>query len=143
MLLYCRYKLGFCPNGPDCRYRHVKLPGPPPPVEEIFQKIQHLSSFNYGSGNRFFQHKNTGYNQQAEKSQFPQGSGAANQPTAMKPPAAAELPSIQQQQSQAQQSQPQQVSENQAQSIPNGLSNLANRTASPLPQGQSRCVWSF
>jgi len=67
----------------------------------------------------------------------------ANQPTEVKPPAAAELPSMQQRQSQAQQSQPQQVSENQVQNIPIGLSNLANRTASPLPQGQSRCVWSF
>ncbi|XP_024536963.1 30-kDa cleavage and polyadenylation specificity factor 30-like [Selaginella moellendorffii] len=35
------YKLGFCPNGPECRYRHEKLPGPPPPVE------QHLSKFRY------------------------------------------------------------------------------------------------
>ncbi|KAA3460961.1 30-kDa cleavage and polyadenylation specificity factor 30 [Gossypium australe] len=39
------YKLGFCPNGPDCRYRHAKLPGPPPPVEEVLQKIQQLSVF--------------------------------------------------------------------------------------------------
>ncbi|KAG2290993.1 hypothetical protein Bca52824_037662 [Brassica carinata] len=38
------YKLGFCPNGPDCRYRHAKLPGPPPPVEEVLQKIQQLTS---------------------------------------------------------------------------------------------------
>lgn len=36
-----RYKLGFCPNGPDCRYRHQKLPGPPPSVEQNLQKIQH------------------------------------------------------------------------------------------------------
>lgn len=35
------YKLGFCPNGPDCRYRHQKLPGPPPSVEQNLQKIQH------------------------------------------------------------------------------------------------------
>nr|VDC98223.1 unnamed protein product [Brassica oleracea] len=39
------YKLGFCPNGPDCRYRHAKLPGPPPPVEEVLQKIQQLTSY--------------------------------------------------------------------------------------------------
>ncbi|KAG6509739.1 30-kDa cleavage and polyadenylation specificity factor 30-like [Zingiber officinale] len=38
------YKLGFCPNGPDCRYRHAKHPGPPPPVEEVFEKIQQLNS---------------------------------------------------------------------------------------------------
>ncbi|KAB5534391.1 hypothetical protein DKX38_017477 [Salix brachista] len=30
----CEYKLGFCPNGPDCRYRHAKLPGPPPQMEK-------------------------------------------------------------------------------------------------------------
>jgi hypothetical protein len=35
------YKLGFCPNGPDCRYRHQKLPGPPPLVEQNLQKLQH------------------------------------------------------------------------------------------------------
>ncbi|CAI7848019.1 unnamed protein product, partial [Closterium sp. NIES-53] len=34
------YKLGFCPNGPDCRYRHMKLPGPPPPVEALAEKFQ-------------------------------------------------------------------------------------------------------
>lgn len=28
------YKLGFCIHGSLCRFRHVKLPGPPPPVEE-------------------------------------------------------------------------------------------------------------
>ncbi|KAK4479410.1 hypothetical protein RD792_014923 [Penstemon davidsonii] len=43
------YKLGFCPNGPDCRYRHAKLPGPPPPVEEVLQKIQQLTSYNFGN----------------------------------------------------------------------------------------------
>ncbi|KAL2484361.1 30-kDa cleavage and polyadenylation specificity factor 30 [Forsythia ovata] len=48
------YKLGFCPNGPDCRYRHAKLPGPPPPVEEVLQKIQHFTSHNYGNSNRYF-----------------------------------------------------------------------------------------
>ncbi|CDY52193.1 BnaAnng11340D, partial [Brassica napus] len=51
------YKLGFCPNGPDCRYRHAKLPGPPPPVEEVLQKIQQLTSYNYGP-NRFYQPRN-------------------------------------------------------------------------------------
>ena len=24
------YKLGFCVYGPTCRYRHTRLPGPPP-----------------------------------------------------------------------------------------------------------------
>ncbi|KAG1331861.1 putative Zinc finger CCCH domain-containing protein 45 [Cocos nucifera] len=140
------YKLGFCPNGPDCRYRHAKLPGPPPPVEEVLQKIQHLSSFNYGSSNRFFQHRNTGYNQQAEKAQFAQGSAVSNQNAAVKPPTSVEPPNVQQPQSQIQQSQqqpPQPTTENPVQNISNGLLNQATRTASPLPQGQSRFVWSF
>eukprot|EP00250_Pteridium_aquilinum_P005098 c15242_g1_i1 orf=556-2757(-) len=34
------YKMGFCPNGPECRYKHVKIPGPFPPLEESLQKIQ-------------------------------------------------------------------------------------------------------
>ncbi|KAB5521170.1 hypothetical protein DKX38_025489 [Salix brachista] len=52
------YKLGFCPNGPDCRYRHAKLPGPPPPVEEVVQKIQQLNSYNHGTSNKNFQQRN-------------------------------------------------------------------------------------
>ncbi|XP_010926956.1 zinc finger CCCH domain-containing protein 45 [Elaeis guineensis] len=135
------YKLGFCPNGPDCRYRHAKLLGPPPPVEEVLQKIQHLSSFNYGSSNRFFQHRNTGYNQQAEKAQFVQGSAVSNQNAAVRPPPSVEPPNVQQPQSQIQQSQqqpPQPTTENPVQNISNGLLNQATRTASPLPQGQSR-----
>lgn len=51
------YKLGFCPNGSDCRYRHAKLSGPPPPVEEVLQKIQQLTSYNHGP-NRFYQPRN-------------------------------------------------------------------------------------
>eukprot|EP00958_Prasinococcus_capsulatus_P010560 scaffold1033_cov408-Prasinococcus_capsulatus_cf.AAC.8 len=31
------YKLGFCVNGPHCRYRHNKLPAPPPPLEETLK----------------------------------------------------------------------------------------------------------
>jgi cleavage and polyadenylation specificity factor subunit 4 len=27
------YKLGFCVYGPKCRFRHTKLPGPPPDPE--------------------------------------------------------------------------------------------------------------
>jgi hypothetical protein len=29
------YRLGFCIYGPACRFKHVKLPGPPPPVETV------------------------------------------------------------------------------------------------------------
>ncbi|KAG6495245.1 hypothetical protein ZIOFF_043039 [Zingiber officinale] len=73
------YKLGFCPNGPDCRYRHLKMPGPPPPIEEVFQKIQHLSSFGYGSSsNRFYQHRSNNYNQQPDKNHLSSASGLAN-----------------------------------------------------------------
>lgn len=43
------YMLGFCPNGPDCRYRHVKLPGPVPSVEESLQKIQQRVATANGS----------------------------------------------------------------------------------------------
>lgn len=28
------YKLGFCIHGPHCRYKHIRLEGPPPPVDE-------------------------------------------------------------------------------------------------------------
>ncbi|KAG1365058.1 zinc finger CCCH domain-containing protein 45 [Cocos nucifera] len=135
------YKLGFCPNGPDCRYRHAKLPGPPPPVEEVFQKIQHLSAFNYhGSSNRYFQHRNPSYNQQSERPQLSQGSAVANQNAAAKTPIPVEPSNVQQPRSQIQQSQqpPQPPAENQVQNISNGLLNQATRIASPLPQGQSR-----
>lgn len=43
------------------------MPGPPPPVEEVFQKIQQLSSYGYGSSNKFYQHRNNSYNQQNDK----------------------------------------------------------------------------
>lgn len=131
----CRYKLGFCPNGPDCRYRHAKLPGPPPPVEEILQKIQHLNSYNYNN-NKFFQQRNAGSTQQP---QLVQGSSAVNQGVTGKP-SLTEPANVQQQQ-QVQQSQ-QQGGQNQVQNVPNGLPHQANRTASTLPQGKSRCVQS-
>ncbi|KAL4586318.1 hypothetical protein LXL04_010954 [Taraxacum kok-saghyz] len=67
------YKLGFCPNGPDCRYRHAKLPGPPPPVQEILQKVHQLNS------NRFFQNRNFNHSQQSEKPQLPHGVNSFNQ----------------------------------------------------------------
>lgn len=137
----CRYKLGFCPNGPTCRYRHAKMPGPPPSVEEVFQKIQHLSSFSYDS-NRFFQHRNAGYTQ-AERPQFPQGSAIVNN-TAAKPSTAAESANVEQQQPPAQQAQQQQITQAQVQNLSNGVPNQVSRTTvSPLPQGQSRCVQSF
>lgn len=129
----CRYKLGFCPNGPDCRYRHAKLPGPPPSIEEVLQKIQHLNSYNYN--NKFFQQRNAGSSQQAQHVQ----ASVVNQGVVGKP-STTESANVQQQQ-QAQQSQ-QQVGQNQIQNIPNGLPNQANRTASALPQGISRCVQS-
>ncbi|KAL3522832.1 hypothetical protein ACH5RR_015666 [Cinchona calisaya] len=128
------YKLGFCPNGPDCRYRHAKLPGPPPPVEEVLQKIQQLTSYNYGNTNRFLQNRNPNYLQQSEKSQFPQIPNGANQ---VAKPTTAESPAVQQQQPQGPQSQ-QQVSQAQTQNLPNGQQNQANRTATSLPQGTSR-----
>ncbi|XP_057471592.1 30-kDa cleavage and polyadenylation specificity factor 30-like [Actinidia eriantha] len=129
------YKLGFCPNGPDCRYRHAKLPGPPPPVEEILQKIQQMTSYNYGNSNRFFQNRNGNYSQQTEKSQFPRGPTNANQGTAANSSTTESLNMEPQQQ--VQQSQ-QQVGQTQIQNLPNGQQNQGNSTATPLPQGISR-----
>ncbi|KAL8192248.1 hypothetical protein R6Q57_027915 [Mikania cordata] len=132
------YKLGFCPNGPDCRYRHAKLPGPPPSVEEVLQKIQQLTSYNYGNSNRFFQNRNAN---QFEKNQFPQSNSDANQ--LAKPNATDSLQPVpplspHQQQQQVAQSQ-QQVSQlGLSQAQPNGQQNLANRTSISLPQGTSR-----
>ncbi|CAL5184119.1 unnamed protein product [Lathyrus oleraceus] len=129
------YKLGFCPNGPDCRYRHAKSTGPPPPIEEVLQKIQHLYSYNYNNSHKFVQQRGSSYTQQVEKSQFPQAINSANQGVAGKP-LAAESGNVQQQQ-QVQQPQ-QQVSQNQVQNLANGQTNQANRTSTPLPQGISR-----
>lgn len=134
-----RYKLGFCPNGPDCRYRHAKLPGPPPPVEEVLQKIQQLNSYNYGNTNRFYQNRNPNYSHQAEKSQFPQMPNASNQ---VSKPAVVESANNQQQQQQGTPSQ-QTATQSQTPNLLNGQQNQANRTATPLPQGTSRCVQSY
>ena len=140
MVVFHRYKLGFCRNGPDCRYRHAKQPGPPPPVEEVLQKIQQLTSYNYGNTNRFLQNRNPNYSQQSEKSQFSQIPNGANQ---VAKPTTAESPALQQQQQQQQQGPPpQQISQAQAQNLPNGQQNQTNRMATPLPQGTSRCVQS-
>ena len=136
----CRYKLGFCPNGPDCRYRHAKMPGPPPTVEEVLQKIQHLNSYNYNPSNKFFQQRNAGFSQQAEKTQFPQGPNTVNQGVVGKSSTIESANVQQQQQQQQQQQSQQQVSQNQIQIVPNGLPNQTNRTATPLPQGISRFV---
>lgn len=130
-----RYKLGFCPNGPDCRYRHAKLPGPPPPVEEVLQKIQHLSSYNYGYSNKFSQNRNANFAPQAEKSQNAQGPTGASQ--AIKT-STTESAFPQQQPNQQVQQVQQQGSQGQTPST--GQQNQTNRSAIPLPQGTSRCV---
>ena len=48
----CKYNYGFCPNGPNCGYKHTKLRGPPPPVEEILEilKMPKASNNNYRYG---------------------------------------------------------------------------------------------
>ncbi|KAL6544944.1 30-kDa cleavage and polyadenylation specificity factor 30 [Orobanche minor] len=120
------YKLGFCPNGPDCRYRHAKLPGPAPPVEEVLQKIQQLMSHNYGNYSRFFQNRN---NQQMEKSQLPQLPNGTHQVGS-----STEASKVLQQPQQTQQQGSQGVIPN----FTNGQQNQASRTAIPLPQGTSR-----
>ncbi|KFK44856.1 hypothetical protein AALP_AA1G311400 [Arabis alpina] len=118
------YKLGFCPNGPDCRYRHAKLPGPPPPVEEVLQKIQQLTSYNYGP-NRFYQPRNVAP-QLPDKPQV-------QVPMQGQPQESGNLQQQQQSQQQPQQSQ-QQVSQNQIQNP----ADQTNRTSHPLPQGVNR-----
>ncbi|KAL7089507.1 hypothetical protein ACP275_13G189300 [Erythranthe tilingii] len=124
------YKLGFCPNGTDCRYRHAKLPGPPPPVAEVLQRIQQLTSYNHGNSNRFSQNRNSNFSQQAEKSQFSQGANGTNQIGKSRITEAANVP----QQPQLQQ----QGSQGQTLNPSNSQQNQASRTATPLPQGTSR-----
>lgn len=134
------YKLGFCPNGPDCRYRHAKLPGPPPPVEEVLQKIQQLTAYNYGNSNRYFQNRNSNYSQQPERPHFPQGANGFNQVKPTSTESANLQPAQQQQQQQVQQSQQQvsQAAQAPVQNLPNGQQNQTNKAAIPLPQGISR-----
>lgn len=126
------YKLGFCPNGPDCRYRHAKQPGPPPPVEEVLQKIQQLTSYNYGPSNRFSQQRNANFSQPAERPQFQQGANNVNQGPK---PTATESSNIQQQ---PQGQQQQETGQAQIQNLPSNPSNPPGRTATPLPQGITR-----
>ncbi|XP_048491177.1 30-kDa cleavage and polyadenylation specificity factor 30 isoform X3 [Beta vulgaris subsp. vulgaris] len=126
------YKLGFCPNGPDCRYRHAKQPGPPPPVDEVLQKIQQLTSYSYGASNRFFQQRNTNYSQQADRSQFPQGANSTNQGAVPKP-TATESSNMQQQLQQLPL-----AGQDQLQNLPSNPSNQTGRIATPLPQGLTR-----
>ncbi|KAG8385217.1 hypothetical protein BUALT_Bualt03G0019200 [Buddleja alternifolia] len=128
------YKLGFCPNGRDCRYRHAKLPGPPPSVEEVLQKIQQMTSYNYGNSNRFFQNRNTNYSQQTEKSQFPQGPNGINQVGKVSTTESGNVPQQPQQDQQSQQ----QGNHGQILNFPHGRQNQASRAAAPLPQGTSR-----
>ncbi|XP_047340383.1 30-kDa cleavage and polyadenylation specificity factor 30 [Impatiens glandulifera] len=129
------YKLGFCPNGLDCRYRHAKLPGPPPPVEEVLQKIQQLASNNYGgSSNRFFHNRNGNYPQQPEKFNLPPGQNTTTTTTSQGVPARpmVEATNLQQQQLQVQNTQiPGQI-------ISSGQQNQGTTTSTPLPQGISR-----
>lgn len=128
--------MGFCPNGPDCRYRHAKQPGPPPPVDEVLQKIQQLTSYSYGASNRFFQQRNTNYSQQADRSQFPQGANSTNQGAVPKP-TATESSNMQQQLQQLPL-----AGQDQLQNLPSNPSNQTGRIATPLPQGLTRCVQS-
>ncbi|GAB2214037.1 hypothetical protein Droror1_Dr00018369 [Drosera rotundifolia] len=124
------YKLGFCPNGPDCRYRHAKLPGPPPPVEEVLQKIQQLTSYNYGGSNRFYQQRGQNYSQQG--AQLQQNGNPASQ---LKP-STMDSSNIEPQGQNEQQLQ--QTSHTQLQKIATDVPNSTTRTATPLPQGVTR-----
>ncbi|XP_076949674.1 30-kDa cleavage and polyadenylation specificity factor 30-like [Bidens hawaiensis] len=126
------YKLGFCPNGPDCRYRHAKLPGPPPSVEEVLQKIQQLTSYNYGNSNRFFQNRNANNSQQSDKFQFQNDANQGAKPSTTDSASMQPVPPL----SPRQQQQGSQFVQSQAQS--NGQQNQTNKTSIPLPQGTSR-----
>ncbi|KAM7263027.1 hypothetical protein ACFE04_000710 [Oxalis oulophora] len=126
------YKLGFCPNGPDCRYRHAKLPGPPPSVEEVLQKIQQLTAYNnYNNNNKYFTPRGPGFPQQADRNQASQG----NQNSGIRPLTTESAANVQQNQMQQPQ---QQASQNQIQNPANGVPNQANRSATALPPGISR-----
>eukprot|EP01018_Ginkgo_biloba_P031299 Gb_21281 [translate_table: standard] len=138
------YKLGFCPNGPDCRYRHQKMPGPPPPVEEVFQKTQHgAPTVNGTYPNRYSQHRHSSYRHQSERTQWQQPLASASQ----RPPGSSSLgeePRIQHQQ-RVPGPPLKQANQSQAQSLnppANGLSTQPNivSAASQLPQGHSRFV---
>lgn len=113
------------------------MPGPPPPVVEVLQKIQNLTSHGYS--NRFFQNRNTNYSTQADKSQIPQVPNVMNQAvksTATEPPIGQPHQPHQQQVQQPQHQGP----PTQTQTLPGTQQNQA---AIPLPQGPSRCVQSF
>ena len=118
-----RYKLGFCPNGSDCRYRHAKLSGPPPPVEEVLQKIQQLTSYNHGP-NRFYQPRNV-----------------APQLGDVKPQVQFQTQGQLQESGNLQQQQPQQTQHQVSQTqTPNPAEQTSH--AHPLPRGVNRCVQS-
>ncbi|GAB2280812.1 30-kDa cleavage and polyadenylation specificity factor 30 [Dionaea muscipula] len=124
------YKLGFCPNGPDCRYRHAKLPGPPPPVEEVLQKIQQLTSF---TSNRFFQPRGPNFSQQG--GQLQQNANPGNH-AILSRPSVIESSNIQPQTQAEQQLQP--AIQTHTQNLSNNLPSSTSKTATPLPQGITR-----
>eukprot|EP00249_Psilotum_nudum_P018908 c27014_g1_i1 orf=264-2606(+) len=138
------YKLGFCPNGPDCRYRHQKMPGPFPPLEESLQKIHHrIPAANGGLQGRHPPQKHA-------LNHFPEEGQPWQQPShgrGQGAPAVAEdshnaqqqrLPKPQQQQPPSGLNQAQ----SQAQATPpsNGAASQPNfvSASTPLPRGNSR-----
>lgn len=130
------YKFGFCPNGLGCRYRHVKLPGPPPPVEEVFQKLQQLAAKNFGgSSNRFFQNRNRNYPPQPEKFTSSPGHNTASQGIPARP--MVDAPYLHQQKLQVHNTQ-QPGTQNPGQNNSSGQQNQGTTAATPLPQGISR-----
>ncbi|KAL2620215.1 hypothetical protein R1flu_000420 [Riccia fluitans] len=83
------YKLGFCPNGPDCRYRHQKMQGPPPSVEQNLQKIQHrIYAINGGTHHGKYPPTRQGHGEgQGQGQGQSQGEGQAWRPPAATAPA--------------------------------------------------------
>uniref|UniRef100_A0ACD5YNH4 Uncharacterized protein n=4 Tax=Avena sativa TaxID=4498 RepID=A0ACD5YNH4_AVESA len=137
------YNMGFCPNGPGCQYMHVKKPGPPPPVEEVVKKLQQMNSLYYGSSSGIYQPSDNNNNQH-EKPPVQHGSVLKNQNLVahatpiMQQRAAHHVQTAHPQHVPSPHIQQQQQQHAQVQGVPDGSSNQATITASPLPQGQSR-----
>ena len=140
--------MGFCPNGPRCPYRHVKKPGPPPPVEEVVKRLRQMNSVNNGSLSGNYQPRDNNSNQQ-EKPQVQHGSVlknpnfAANATPVAQQPIARHVQTANQQHVPPPHIQQQQQQNSQAHGVPNSSSDQATITASPLPQGHSRWVGGF
>ncbi|XP_044950952.1 zinc finger CCCH domain-containing protein 45-like isoform X3 [Hordeum vulgare subsp. vulgare] len=88
------FSVGFCPNGPNCNYMHVRLPGPPPPVQEVLQKFQQTNAYNCGPSSGTYQPRDNNCKQKA-KAQVQHGSVLNNQNLAVNATLVAQQPAAQ------------------------------------------------